>query len=216
MDKDIKKLTERFMAGQTSVEEEETLAEYFRSHDVSDEWKAYKEMFAWFDKGMPLDEKKPVRRASIRSRIIAFATAAAAIALILTTVLPRVANNIGNNNFTPDAQNFCEITALAEDSITNDTAKVAEPVKKTTRKVLNKHRYSPPHPKVYLAMEAQDSINKQADLLAEQELNKIFMEQEKMLQEIKLQYEQQNRDIEIIMAAMQEEPEEDTEDYIYY
>ena len=36
MDNEIKILIERFMAGLTSIEEEDRLAEYFRTHDVDD------------------------------------------------------------------------------------------------------------------------------------------------------------------------------------
>lgn len=49
--KDIDKLLDKFMAGQTSLGEEHTLADYFRNNDVGDEWKEYKEMFALFDNG---------------------------------------------------------------------------------------------------------------------------------------------------------------------
>lgn len=216
MDKDIKKLTERFMAGLTSVEEEEMLAEYFRSHDVSDEWKACKEMFAWFDKGMPLEAEKPVRRADRRHKIIAFAAAAAAIAVILTIVWPKTTNNTNSFKSEHHAQEFCQTGIMPADSVTADTARASEPVKKTIRGTSAKHRYRPPHPKVYLAMDRQDSINKQAALLAEKELKEIYMEQEEMLLNIKRQYEIQNRNIEIIMAAMENSDEEETEDNIYY
>ena len=55
---DIQKLIERFMAGLTSIDEENRLAEYFRTNDVPDEWADYKHMFAWFDSGMPLDSRR--------------------------------------------------------------------------------------------------------------------------------------------------------------
>ena len=55
---DIQKLIERFMAGLTSIDEENRLAEYFRTNDVPDEWADYKHMFAWFDSGMPLDSRQ--------------------------------------------------------------------------------------------------------------------------------------------------------------
>ncbi len=55
---DIQKLIERFMAGHTSIDEENHLAEYFRTNDVPDEWADYKHMFAWFDSGMPLDSRQ--------------------------------------------------------------------------------------------------------------------------------------------------------------
>ena len=48
---DIAQLLSKFMAGETSVAEEEALAQYFRTHEVSEEWAEYKEMFALFDSG---------------------------------------------------------------------------------------------------------------------------------------------------------------------
>ena len=43
---EIAQLLSKFMAGETSVAEEEVLAQYFRTHEVDDEWAEYKEMFA--------------------------------------------------------------------------------------------------------------------------------------------------------------------------
>lgn len=54
----IKQLTRRFMDGQTTIEEEARLASYYRTHDVPAEWRVYKEMFAYFDAGMPLGQDK--------------------------------------------------------------------------------------------------------------------------------------------------------------
>lgn len=51
--KDIEQLLRRFMDGLTSPEEEDRLGSYFRHADVPKEWDAYKEMFAYFDEGMP-------------------------------------------------------------------------------------------------------------------------------------------------------------------
>ena len=45
----IAQLIEKFMAGTTSIAEEDVLAQYFRTHEVSEEWAVYKEMFALFD-----------------------------------------------------------------------------------------------------------------------------------------------------------------------
>jgi hypothetical protein len=98
MDKDIKKLIERFMAGLTTVEEEDRIAEYFRTHDVSGQWRKYKEMFSWFDKGMPTEDSvtgmtmecnnnndgkiNTIRKNRTRI-VVAILTAAATFALIL-------------------------------------------------------------------------------------------------------------------------------------
>lgn len=54
MNKEIEQLIKRFMDGHTTVDEENRIAEYLRTHEVEDEWKPYKDMFGWFDDGMPL------------------------------------------------------------------------------------------------------------------------------------------------------------------
>ena len=48
---EIAQLLSKFMAGETSVAEEEVLAQYFRTHEVDEDWAEYKEMFALFDNG---------------------------------------------------------------------------------------------------------------------------------------------------------------------
>jgi len=48
---EIAQLLNKFMAGETSVAEEEVLAQYFRTHEVDEEWAEYKEMFTLFDNG---------------------------------------------------------------------------------------------------------------------------------------------------------------------
>ena len=48
---EITLLISKFMAGETSVAEEQMLAHYFRTHDVDEEWVEFKEMFALFDSG---------------------------------------------------------------------------------------------------------------------------------------------------------------------
>lgn len=55
-EKDIRRLLDRFMAGETSLEEEALLGEWFRQHpNVSDDLKEYQMMFGYFDEGMPLN-----------------------------------------------------------------------------------------------------------------------------------------------------------------
>lgn len=47
----IELLLSRFMAGESTLDEERILTDYFRTADVCPEWKEYKEMFALFDAG---------------------------------------------------------------------------------------------------------------------------------------------------------------------
>lgn len=52
-EKEIRRLLERFMSGETTIEEEDRLGEYFRTaHDIPAEWQEYKLMFGYFDSGM--------------------------------------------------------------------------------------------------------------------------------------------------------------------
>ena len=48
---DIQQLLDRFQEGTSTLDEEKRLADYFRTHEVGEEWSAYKEMFAMFDDG---------------------------------------------------------------------------------------------------------------------------------------------------------------------
>ena len=48
---EIAQLLSKFMAGETSLAEEQVLAQYFRTHEVDEEWTEYKEMFSLFDNG---------------------------------------------------------------------------------------------------------------------------------------------------------------------
>ena len=51
----IEGLLDKFMNGQTSVEEETLLADYFRTQEVPQEWEDYRLMFTYFDRGMEGD-----------------------------------------------------------------------------------------------------------------------------------------------------------------
>lgn len=51
----IQQLIDKYMNGQTTVDEEQLIARYFRTAtDVPDSLKPYRDMFAYFDDGMPL------------------------------------------------------------------------------------------------------------------------------------------------------------------
>ena len=86
----IKALLDKFMDGQTTVEEEALLADYFRSHDdVPAEWEDYRDMFAYFDRGMKGD-LVPTRRTPLLTRRHWWGIAAAACitaAIVTTTML---------------------------------------------------------------------------------------------------------------------------------
>ena len=54
---EIKQLIDRYMNGQTTVDEEQLIARYFRSAtDLPDDLQPYRDMFSYFDEGMPVGE----------------------------------------------------------------------------------------------------------------------------------------------------------------
>ena len=89
---DIANLLDKFMDGQTSVEEEAQLADYFRNGDVPAEWEDYRIMFSYFDRGMEgelLPEKEPDMHMTsmIGRRWWGIGAAAAITAAVVSTVL---------------------------------------------------------------------------------------------------------------------------------
>ena len=48
----ISRILDKFMSGESSLDEERLLAHYFRSHEADAEWKEYQKMFALFDNGL--------------------------------------------------------------------------------------------------------------------------------------------------------------------
>ena len=88
----IKTLLDKFMDGQTTVEEEAMLAEYFRSDDVPAEWEDYRLMFDYFDRDMegdlvPVEQPRPSLTRQMGHRWWGIAAAACITAAIVATVM---------------------------------------------------------------------------------------------------------------------------------
>ncbi len=88
----IKALLDKFMDGQTTVEEEAMLAEFFRSGDVPAEWEDYRLMFDYFDRDMegdlvPVEQPRPSLTRQMGRRWWGIATAACITAAIVATVM---------------------------------------------------------------------------------------------------------------------------------
>ena len=110
--KEIAQLIDKFMAGETSIAEENVLAQYFRTHEVSKEWATYKEMFALFDAGEvdinvetemvdqsanEQSNESLVSKTIISRRIVIVALRWTAIAVV-ACMLPLLAIHYKNNN----------------------------------------------------------------------------------------------------------------------
>ncbi len=88
----IEALLDKFMDGQTTVEEEALLADYFRSGDVPAKWEDYRAMFDYFDSGMksdlaPVEQARPSLTRQMGHRWWGIAAAACITAAIVATVV---------------------------------------------------------------------------------------------------------------------------------
>jgi hypothetical protein len=73
----IAQLLSKFMAGETSLAEEQLLAQYFSTHDVGEEWAEYKQMFALFDSGeVDIEVKTKPKLVALRWAVAAVAASA--------------------------------------------------------------------------------------------------------------------------------------------
>ena len=88
----IEALLDKFMDGQTTVEEEAQLANYFRHGDVPAEWEDYRAMFDYFDSGMegelvPASETRPSLASQVGHRWWGIAAAACITAAVVATAM---------------------------------------------------------------------------------------------------------------------------------
>lgn len=226
MEKDILTLIKRFMAGQTSIEEEDRLAEYFRTHDVGEDLQPYKEMFAWFDQGMPLGSgqegestsgqadkstsrqvnkqtgKQDKPRISFKLRYL-FTAAAAAIALLLVLTWPKAERQqLADSTPSPTlpASPKPETTA---DTLTADTATVSTPKRKKRSRGVRRDMYKPMPPKVYIAEATQDTIKNETELIAEEKIKETEKRQEEILNDIYNDYKRIEAGIDIYLTALE-------------
>lgn len=136
-EKDIRLLLDQFMAGETSLEEEALLGEWFRQHpDVSDDLKEYQMMFGYFDEGMPLDhaaekhvaDARPKAKARMRRLWLPIGMAAS-IALLIAFAVPRIGQQIDQQ---PGLQENPKMAQLDGKTTQEDTDSAAVHGEKST------------------------------------------------------------------------------------
>lgn len=165
-EKQIQSLLDKFMEGETTLQEEQVLGEYFRTtKNVKAEWNAYKSMFDYFDKGMPYKEKKQeaTHSGKIVKMIVGAISAAAIVALLFTFAFTKndgdqqlVANNepkkevpAKNNNKVEKKQDTSK-----EETVDTKTDKKSEvPAKKSKKKRMPRLQFNIPAPQNYMAEE---------------------------------------------------------------
>ncbi len=225
MEKDIRTLIDRYMAGQTSLEEESRLADYLRTHDLGEDLQPYKQMFAWFDEGMPLESiqvnKQTSRQATLQSSrssqssqfprktVCLIAAAAATIALLMLVAWPKAEpRQMAENKAVPPIQESNK-PAAAPDTLTADTATTVVPIKKARRRKPRIDRYKPLPPKVYVAETQTDSVIEAAEMIAEATVKVAELQQEAVLDSIYDEHKRIEAGIDLYVTAMENYDVED-------
>lgn len=217
-DNEIRKQLERFMAGQTSLDEERRLAEYFRTHDVPEEWNDYKRMFAWFDEGMPFTGKqaeKPDSKRGARqyAKWLWCAMAAAAVAALLIIMeWPKGVQDGTAGIAPPQIAHKTSTPTTTTDSLEADTTIVSRPQTKRRKPRMRRDTYKIMPPKTYLA-DRRDSVTEAESLLAEQKINEILQQQEDSLMKLEEQYRCMDIGIDIYTIALENYDFEEEEEY---
>ena len=98
-EKHIESLLNLFMQGETTLEQERELRQFFAStHEIPQEWEPYKEMMAYFDDGMPIATAPTTKRNIARP---VWVIVAAAIAAIIFMVVPNLKREVEPKVSTP-------------------------------------------------------------------------------------------------------------------
>ncbi len=182
----IQQLIDKYMNGQTTVDEEQLIARYFRSAtDVPDSLKPYRDMFAYLDEGMPLgtlpefdgsagqadtrvahDSSKVVapRRHSLRMAAWWSGAAAVAAAVALLLIMHRPSAPVQPIASAVVVSDTCSTSTgvEAEQNVVTDSVKL-KPQPQRRRPSVRRRYYIAP-PKTYLAhAAAADSITPAAN-----------------------------------------------------
>lgn len=242
-EKDIRLLLDRFMAGETSLEEEALLGEWFRQHpDVSDDLKEYQLMFGYFDEGMPLDHEAdehvenahPKAKARMR-RLWLSLSMAASIALLIGFAIPWIGRQTGHQDDSKMAQLDVRTTqedadsaVVHEEKSTDANLSMPEKIKKSgdsvspkTRKhkpgKYRQHLFAPAPPKLWIAQNiATDSLLAEPEMLADAHLREMEAQQNEMFFKLYLinALQTQSLNAEIASASFESEENVHDEDYV--
>ena len=206
-EKDIRLLLDRFMAGETTLEEEALLGEWFRQHpNVSDDLKEYQLMFGYFDEGMPLDYETeehvgnahPKAKARMRRLWLPIGMAAS-IALLFVIAIPRIGQQAGHRDDSKMAQldgrtthEDVDSAVVHEEKSTDANLSMPEKIKKSGDSVFPKtrkhkpgkyrqHLFAPAPPKLWIAQSiATDSLLAEPEKLADEHLREMEAQQNEM------------------------------------
>lgn len=242
-EKDIRLLLNRFMAGETTLEEEALLGEWFRQHsDVSDDLKEYQLMFGYFDEGMPLDHEAEERvenahpKAKARMRRLWLSLSlAASIALLFVIAIPRIGQQTGHRDDSKMAQldgrtthEDADSAVVHEEKSTDANLSMPEKIKKSgdsvspkTRKhkpgKYRQHKFTPAPPKLWIAQNiATDSLLAEPEKLADEHLCEMEAQQNEMFFKLYLinALQTQALNAEVASASFESDENVHDEDYV--
>lgn len=238
-EKDIRLLLDRFMVGETSLEEEALIGEWFRKHpDVSDDLKEYQMMFGYFDEGMPLNHEAeehvenahPKAKARMR-RLWLPLSLAASIALLIGFAIPWVGRQTGHRDDSKMAQfegrtppEDVDSAVVHEEKSTDANLSMPEKIKKSgdsvspkTRKhkqrQYRQHLFAPASPKLWIAQNiATDSLLAEPEKLADAHLREMEIQQNEMFFKLYLVDALQTQSLNADIASASFESEENVHD----
>ena len=238
-EKDIRLLLDRFMAGETSLEEEALIGEWFRKHpDVSDDLKEYQMMFGYFDEGMPLDHQAekhvadahPTTKARMRRLWLPIGMAAS-IALLFVLAIPRIGQQPGHQDDSKMAQldgrtnqEHTDSAAVHEEKSTDANLSMPEKIKRSgdslspkTRKhksgKYRQHLFTPAPPKLWIAQNiVTDSLLAEPEKLADEHLREMEAQQNEMFFKLYLVDALQTQSLNADVASASFESEEKVHD----
>lgn len=193
---DIRRLLARYMDGETTVAENDWIAQWFRAHpEVDDDLRDYQALFNYVDEGMPwdfADEALDVQGTQMphgkhKSRMLWLSlSVAASLALLLGVFWPRMETkgplvsqqlpSTATAQVDSTSHPIAEPTKTIEERTDLESAKEKPQIKAKPRKY-HKNEFAPSPPKVELA--AIDM--KQAEDLAYQAIAQMMGMQEAML-----------------------------------
>ena len=238
-EKDIRQLLDRFMAGETSLDEEALLGEWFRQHpDVSDDLKEYQMMFGYFDEGMPLDHQAekhvadahPTTKARMRRLWLPIGMAAS-IALLFVLAIPRIGQQPGHQDDSKMAQldgrtnqEHTDSAAVHEEKSTDANLSMPEKIKRSgdsvspqTRKhksgKYRQHLFTPAPPKLWIAQNiVTDSLLAEPEKLTDEHLREMEAQQNEMFFKLYLVDALQTQSLNADIASVSFESEEKVHD----
>ena len=242
-EKDIRLLLDRFMVGETSLEEEALIGEWFRQHpDVSDDLKEYQMMFGYFDEGMLLDHEAeehvenahPKAKARMR-RLWLPLSLAASIALLIGFAIPWVGRQTGHRDDSKMAQfegrtppEDVDSAVVHEEKSTDANLSMPEKIKKSGDSVSPKtrehrqrqyrqHLFAPASPKLWIAQNiATNSLLAEPEKLADEHLCEMEAQQNEMFFKLYLinALQTQSLNAEVASASFESEENVHDEDYV--